>query len=186
MNDEVFFALLNTVRRNKMISGLILAALGIMFLISPFASIVTLCRMIGWAALIGGAMEIVGAVTGAQGMWLQNPYFYIGVFIAVLGFVVVRNPYMILDWINLIFGVVVVVSGALSLLHTQQMRKFTDAKVDFIGILSIAGIVLGGLIILNPFGTITLLSRMIGIVLIYEAAVNFRIFSDMRRFLNNN
>lgn len=164
-----------------MISGILLAALGLMFLISPFASMVTLCRMIGWAALIGGAVEIIGAVMGTPRMWLHNPYFYIGIIIAVMGLIVVRDPYMILDWINLIFGVVIVVSSAMSLFHVQQMRKFTETTCNFANVLSIAGIVLGALVILNPFGTVSVLSRLIGAALIYEAAVNFSIFFNMRQ-----
>ena len=74
----------------------------------------------------------------------------------------------------------------MSLLHMQQMRRFTDTTNGFITILSIAGIVLGALIILNPFGTIKLLSRIIGAVLLYEAAVNFRIFSNTRPLNNDN
>ena len=186
MGEEVFFALFESMRHNKMISGVILAALGLMFLISPLTSMVTVCRMVGWAAMIGGTLEIAGAVKGTPGFWLQNPYFYIGIFLAVLGIIVVRNPYIILDWTNLIFGVIVVVSSAMSLLHMQQMRKFTDTTNGFITILSIAGIVLGALIILNPFGTIKLLSIIIGAVLLYEAAVNFRIFSNTRPLNNDN
>jgi uncharacterized membrane protein HdeD (DUF308 family) len=125
-------------------------------------------------------------VKGTPEFWMQNPYFYLGVFLVVLGIIVVRNPYIILDWTNLIFGVIVVVSSAMSLLHMQQMRKFTETTNGFITILSIAGIVLGALIILNPFGTVKLLSRIIGAVLLYEAALNFRIFSNMQRLNNDN
>ena len=84
MGEEVFFALFESMRRNKMISGVILAALGLMFLISPLTSMVTVCRMVGWAALIGGTLEIVGAVKGTPEFWMQNPYFYLGVFLAKL------------------------------------------------------------------------------------------------------
>lgn len=182
MVNDSFSRLFRSIQRNKLISGLILAVLGMMFLLSPFTSMVTVCVLLGWCILIGGIVQILSTIQGSSGAWVQNIYFYTGIFFVLLGIFVIRKPYTLLDWINLVFGVIVLVSGAYSLIHEQYMRRYIDSRNAMIVILSVIGIVMGVIILLNPFGTIALLSRIIGIALLYEAFVDIRIVSYMKNF----
>lgn len=180
MGEDFYYIVLRSLKRSKLISGVILAVLGIMFLFAPLTSMVTVCQMIGWVALIGGIIQVIGAVTSTPGIWMKNPYVYYGIFLAVFGAVIAGNPYILLDWVNLLFGLLVSASSAVCLLNAQQIRRVTEGNCNMITILSIAGIILGVLIILNPFGTVTLLSRMIGIILIYGAVVQFKVFRNIK------
>ncbi|MDO4804939.1 MAG: DUF308 domain-containing protein [Lachnospiraceae bacterium] len=183
MGEDLFFVIFRSVRRNKLISGILFAVLGITFLVSPFASMVTVSRLLGWALLLGGGFQIFAAVSGTPGMWMHNPYFYIGILLAILGIIVIRDPYTLLNWFNIIFGVIIVTSSVTSLIHAEQMRKYTDGATGVWKLLPILGIVLGVLVILNPFGTISLFSRVIGCVLLYEAFVHFGNFYDMNSIM---
>jgi uncharacterized membrane protein HdeD (DUF308 family) len=76
--------------------------------------------------------------------------------------------------------VIVVVSALSSLGQAAQMRRSGwDGSLAMV--LSIAGIILGVLIILNPFSTIKTLARIIGIVMIYQGIVKLRVASMMRK-----
>ena len=165
MKDNLFQNSIKALGKNAAISALALILIGIMFLISPVSSMVTIARAIGIILMIAGIMEIVIAVrsTGRPiSLW------------------VFLHPSFILSSINLVLGVIIVVSAVSSLGQAAQIRRSgRDSSLSMV--LSIAGIILGVLIILNPFSTAKTLARIIGIVTIYQGIVKLRVASMMNK-----
>jgi uncharacterized membrane protein HdeD (DUF308 family) len=100
--------------------------------------------------------------------------------LALVGLWIFRHPSFILSSINLVFGVLVIVSAVSSLGQAVQVRK-SGGDGSLAMVLSIAGIILGALIILNPFSAPKTLARIIGIVTIYQGAVKLRVASMMSK-----
>ena len=67
-----------------------------------------------------------------------------------------------------ILGLLIVISGIVKLQEALDMMKYrADGSVTVL-VIAILSLVLGILILINPFGTAELLFRIIGIALIYN------------------
>jgi uncharacterized membrane protein HdeD (DUF308 family) len=178
MKDNLFQNSIKALGKNAAISALALILIGIMFLISPVSSMVTIARAIGIILMIAGILEIVVAVrsTGRPISLLTAG----SLLLVLVGLWVFLHPSFILSSINLVLGVIIVVSAVSSLGQAAQIRRSGwDSSLSMV--LSIAGIILGVLIILNPFSTAKTLARIIGIVTIYQGIVKLRVASMMNK-----
>ena len=178
MKDNLFQHSIKAIGMNALVSSIALILIGVIFVISPVSSMATISRAIGIILMIAGIMELVVAIRSTG-----RPISLLTVgslLLALAGLWIFRNPSIILTSINLVFGVIVVVSALSSLGQAAQMRRSGwDGSLAMV--LSIAGIILGVLIILNPFSTIKTLARIIGIVMIYQGIVKLRVASMMRK-----
>ena len=178
MKDNLFQNSIRAIGVNAFVSSIALIIIGIIFVISPVSSMVTISRTMGIILMIAGIMEIVISIRSTG-----RPISILTVgslILALVGLWVFRHPSFILSSINLVFGVIVIVSALSSLGQAAQMRRSGwDGSLAMV--LSIAGIILGVLIILNPFSTIRTLARIIGIVMIYQGIVKLRVSSMMRK-----
>jgi uncharacterized membrane protein HdeD (DUF308 family) len=178
MKDNLFQSSIRALGRNAAVSSVALILIGIMFLISPVSSMVTIARAIGIIMIAAGVMDIVISIrsTGRPLSILTLG----SLVLALLGMWVFQHPSFILSSINLVCGVIIIASAVTSLGQAAQMRRSGwDGSLSMV--LSVAGIILGVLIVLNPFSTAKMLARIIGIVAIYQGIVKLRIASVMSK-----
>ena len=178
MNDKLFRDSIRAIGINALVSSIALILIGIIFVVSPESSMATIARAIGIILMIAGIMEIVVSIrsTGRPVSLLTVG----SLLLALVGLWIFWEPSFILTSINLVFGVIVILSALSSLGQAAQMRRSGwDSSLAMV--LSIAGIILGVLIILNPFSTSRTLARIIGIVMIYQGIVKLRVSSMMRK-----
>ncbi len=178
MNDNLFKNSIRAVGRNAVVSSVALILIGVMFLVAPVSSMITIARAIGIILMIAGVAEVVISVRSTG---RPISILVVGnVLLALVGLWIFRNPSFILTSVNLVCGVIIVVSALTSFLQAAQMRR-SGWDGSFAMVLTGAGIILGVLIILNPFSTIKTLARIIGIVTIYQGIVKLRVATMMSR-----
>ena len=126
MKDNLFQNSIKAIGMNALVSSIALILIGVIFVISPVSSMATISRAIGIILMIAGIMEIVVAIrsTGRPISLLTAG----SLLLVLVGLWVFLHPSFILSSINLVLGVIIVVSAVSSLgqaahHHVVQKRK---------------------------------------------------------------
>lgn len=144
---------------------LILGLVGLVLLLIPG----TLNKIIG--ILIGAALLIVGVLAiikytkeKEEG---SNLNLVSGILYSVLGVIIIIYPYSIINLVTICLGVYLVINGLLKLKVAFNLKNVTDKWIGTL-IMSIITVILGILLIFNPFAGITI-TKLAGAFLVVVA-----------------
>ena len=144
---------------------LILGLVGLVLLLIPG----TLNKIIG--ILIGAALLIVGVLAiikytkeKEEG---SNLNLVSGILYSVLGVIIIIYPYSIINLVTICLGVYLVINGLLKLKLSFNLKRVTDKWIGTL-IMSIITVILGILLIFNPFAGITI-TKLAGAFLVVVA-----------------
>ena len=144
---------------------LILGLVGLILLLIPG----TLNKIIG--ILIGAALLIVGVLAiikytkeKEEG---SNLNLVSGILYSVLGVIIIIYPYSIINLVTICLGVYLVINGLLKLKLSFNLKNVTDKWIGTL-IMSIVTVILGILLIFNPFAGITI-TKLAGAFLVIVA-----------------
>ena len=90
----------------------------------------------------------------------------------MLGFVFIFNPHIIVSFLPFIIGAWIVIEGIIKLQFAFNMRGNETGNWIILLILSILTIILGFVIIYNPFGTAVAITSLAGILLLINETIN--------------
>lgn len=156
-------------KKSMSIACLIYVILGLVLLFNPRETTKLFCTIVGALMLIYGGVTIVGFIlhqNGAQGPSMAE--LILGVVSAVLGFFFVFRPYVILSILPTILGLYIVIDALVNLKRGMDMRALGYAGWTATLTRSIISLLLGGLILWNPFATQLMLIRVIGAAFLYQ------------------
>lgn len=160
----------NTITIGTIILDVLLFILGVYLIIKPTTS----AAIIGY---ISGIMLIVYGIYGIIKFILNmsNRGFFMfeminGILSIILGVFLMTNPFSLANFITLIVGIWMIVSSVFKAALSLQFKKFNEESWLFCLIVAILTLILGILIITNPFSSTIVLATYIGIMLcIYSA-----------------
>ncbi len=150
----------------KVAAILVLLALGVLLLLAPMETLTLYIRVIGAVLLAGAAVGfLVFFRTPVQN---RSAAVLIGaIFAAVAGLVFAAAPGAVTGALPFVFGAMLLLASASEL--------FSALALPFgklIGIiLSLIGVILGLIILMNPNAIAAFVTRLIGLSFLYEAAV---------------
>ena len=156
----------NQAKKSKLISGLAYIVLGLVLLFWPAASMAVICRM------IGAALLFVGIFTGAIYFTLSagTPYRFLslvaGVPLALFGLFLFMNPDFLAEFIPIIVGIILIISGTTSLFDSITLMKYGYDKWWISLICAVITVIFGIVLIAKPFGAASVLTQVIGIATI--------------------
>jgi len=87
----------------------------------------------------------------------------------IAGIIILSSPAFVISLYPIIIGIIVVLYGLSDVLSAIQMKRLGITAWKPSIILAAISVILGIVILCNPFGTVSALVRIIGIVLIYKA-----------------
>lgn len=144
---------------------LILGLVGLVLLLIPG----TLNKIIG--ILIGAALLIVGVLAIIKYTKEKeegtNLNLVSGILYSVLGVIIIIYPYSIINLVTICLGVYLVINGLLKLKLAFNLKNVTDKWIGTL-IMSIITVILGILLIFNPFAGITI-TKLAGAFLVVVA-----------------
>lgn len=171
---------LQRLKKTTTIWSLALLAIGIFCLIRPGDIMLILCMLIGLALLIFGLTLVIDTLLGMNSGQYRAVHFptfslIFGVVIAVIGFIFVIRPQVIVDFIGILIAVILILHGVNDLLQMQLMVRYRDRNW-WLALIGAVVTVIGGLFVaINPFGTAGWLVRIMGIALILSGGCGFLI-----------
>ena len=137
-------------------SSIVLLVLGILLLLVPGGIVTTVIRVFGIIILIIGITSVLNEIKIKK----QSTDFVNGILISVLGLVFISSPQTIASIIPFILGVWIVIKSAFKLQFSYSLKRSgNDVKPLVINIIEL---ILGLVLIFNPFKGAEALIRIIG------------------------
>lgn len=165
VEDVEIIAPKNASNPDNLSKTLILGLVGLVLLLIPG----TLNKLIG--ILIGGALLITGVLSiikyTKENIAGSNLNLVSGILYAVLGVIIIIYPYSIINLVTICLGVYLIINGMLKLKLAFTLKNITD-KWSGTLVMGIITIVLGLLLIFNPFAGITI-TKLAGAFLVIVA-----------------
>lgn len=171
--------LLKRIKANALLSALIYTALGVVLLVWPELSTNVLCTALGLVLLICGIADILEFVLQRDGSLYYNLQLGLGVILCAVGGWLLLRPTLIAVIIPRIIGVLVCFHGCKDFGDALTLRKNKSPRATAALLLGIITILLGAVLVVNPFSAFTTVVRIIGLVLIYDGVSDLWITSQV-------
>ena len=154
-------------KTSSFLSLAIMLAVGVFFLLHPGDTLISAARIVGIALIVIGALGMVNQLLRKDEKIMAAVIVYAVEIIA--GIIILSSPAFVISLYPIIIGIIVVIYGASDVLSAIQMKRLGMESWKPSIVLAAISVILGVLILLNPFSTVSTLVRIIGIVLIYKA-----------------
>lgn len=152
-------------------SGLLLLLCGLILLLNPELTLTAIANLVGGIVIVIGAIYLicfVGRRNAAGGSYDLIK----GLIIVAAGIFICVRSAVVVSILPVIMGIGMMISGLLKLQHGLALRRMGFSTWKRIGITAIINILIGLLVVLNPFSTAAWLMRVIGIGFIFSGVTD--------------
>lgn len=154
--------------------SILMIVIGLLLALWPGHVMTTALTILGIALLIGGALLIYSWYNGrnndASVITLAE-----GIVFVVAGLVVLIAPRFLISIVPFAIGALITLNGIFNLAQALDQRKSNYHRWKASLVMAVLTIVLGLLIVLNPFSTMEMLVVAIGVIIIYNGVSNLLI-----------
>ena len=141
--------------------------LGLILAIMPGVAADALVSVLGWILIVFGAVCLISALALRSGREGAGPIAG-GLLALASGLALLLRPGVLVSLGGLVLGLLLVIHGLQDFSQARKAKAMGyDAKPAMI--VAVVKLVLGALILINPFSTVALLIRIAGIFLILDA-----------------
>ena len=141
--------------------------LGLMLLIMPETSLLWICYAFGIVVLMTGAVCLF-QYARLRGTGFTAPFMLVG---GVITFTLLK-PEVVASFLPIVFGLFILVDGCSRIGSAIDLAKRKGQKWWVLLLLSLLSIVLGVLLLVNPFDAMVSVVMLCGVLLILEGAIN--------------
>jgi len=163
-----------------MLLSILMIVVGVVLILWPGHVMNTAMTLLGIALLAGGALLILswyrGRMKGVDALTLAE-----GILLALAGVVVLAAPKFLISIIPTVIGAVVALNGVLNLAQALDQRREQYNRWNLSLALAILTIVLGLVVLFNPFSTMEMLVVAIGVITVYNGVSNLLIEAGYRK-----
>ena len=148
--------------RNEMIGlSIVLMLAGIFMILFPNTSGNIICRGVGVVRLVAYFRnnEILGSFGLVQGVALAG-----------FGLYILIRPGIIEVFLTTVFAIIIIVDGILKLQYALDFRKLDAGGWWIEAVCAAVMIILGIVVLFNPFATVAAVMLFIGVVFVFEGA----------------
>ena len=150
----------------EIIFDIVLIALGVVLIVWPVDAALMLTRIVGIVILVLAIVEIVVFAMSKSKEAMEYVLLVISVLMAAVGIWLIVNPDWLVQFFNILFGVILGVYGLFGVFSSVGYGR-KSGGLWWIGlILSIIAIAMAVLIFMNPFATPKMLMIIIGASLV--------------------
>ena len=161
--------ILKKTTNKRMIISMFILLFGIFIFLKPDVTVKMISFLLGTILLISGLNNII-SLNGCKKANDLN--IVISIIIIVISFVLVFNPTIIASIIPLIIGMYMIISSFFKLQYFHLLKKLTNKRDISIFIIFVITLVLGILLVFNPFGGVIAITKLIGIFLVIYAILD--------------
>lgn len=157
---------------NTLVVSVLLLILSLFLIVKPVASLNFVMILLGCITLLDGIIHIVSYFVSYKELRAYSFELIQGTLGVMLGFIFIFNPHIIVSFLPFIIGAWIVIEGIIKLQFAFNMRGNETGNWIILLILSILTIILGFVIIYNPFGTAVAITSLAGILLLINETIN--------------
>ena len=163
-------------RRSSIVTALFCIAAGAVLVAFPQDAVRWICMALGALLLAAGVFNVISYLRGGR---LRSAFSFdlvVGIVLAVIGLWLLLRPNTVVALVQYVFGAFILIHGLL------QLQAAFAVRGGIIPVLMAAiPVVLGVVILLDPFSSLAALVVLIGIVLIYNGVVDLYLIFRLSR-----
>lgn len=160
--------------------SVLMIVIGLLLALWPGHVMTTALKILGIALLVGGGLMIFSWYNGrsrdSSVITLSE-----GIVLAIVGLVVLVAPKFLISIVPFVVGALITLNGIFNLAQAFDQRKAAYDRWTVSLAMAILTIVLGILIMFDPFSTMEMLVVAIGVIIIYNGVSNLLIELGYRR-----
>lgn len=157
---------------NLILMSLFYLALGIFLLAVPGVALNMVCYALGGVVLACAALQLIRYFTVERKVFQSSFTLISGlVCLGLGGFLILRSD-IVVRILPIVFGLFVVFDSLGRLQNALELRRCGYPSWKWFILLALLSVVLGGIMIFDPFGAMETLVMGIGIILLIEGAFN--------------
>lgn len=164
---------IKSIRNQMLLSSILLLIVGVVFIAWPDAAAVFLSRVTAVVILVLGAFNIAIFVFGMKRGHTDIPSILSGVLLMILGIYLLIKPEAMLNFFNIIFGIVILIIGLDHIFQSIFIIRHVRTLWWISLIVGIAAVGLAVITFINPFSAIRTAMILVGIAMVVEAIGGF-------------
>ena len=166
-------------KTNSMASAAIYAILGLFLLFWPGLSTDILCLVIGAVLLACGIMHAVIFFARRDGTVYTASHMFIGIILIAVGLWIMFSPSLIVSIIPRVIGALICMHGLSNIRDSLALRRSAYVNWSAALVLGSLSLILGIILICNPFQAFSTIIRALGFFLLYDGLSDFWVASRM-------
>ncbi len=166
---------MSILKRDKILSGIALLVIGILFIAAPASSARAVWSVIGIIILAAGLLRGIMAFKMKEAGFVKTLMFITAAVLIIVGIILTANPGYLIAYSFIVFGLILIVNNFINILGVMKNEIRVEGSRTLYLVLSAALLILGVVILLNPFATSDILTRIIGVALIVDGIVDLLI-----------
>lgn len=152
--------------------SLILLIVGIFLLVRPESTLFVICRLLGVAMIVIGAL-LIASYINMRGEPVAAGALAGGVILAVFGIFIVARPDVIAAFAGILFAVILISYACGQFVEMSTLRTFHDDRWYLCLIGGIVTLILGIVFLFHPMRLTAVLVQVAGAAMIYAAICGF-------------
>lgn len=157
---------------NLLFMSALYLGLGVFLLLRPGTALNIVCYALGAVVLACAAAQLIRYFISEHGVLQSQLTLISGLICLVLGAFLFLRSDIVVSILPIVFGLFVVFDSIGRVQNALELRRCGYASWKGFLTLPVLSVVLGVIMILNPFGTMETLVMAIGIILVVEGAIN--------------
>ena len=155
---------------NLILMSLLYVGLGIFLVMKPGTALNIVCYALGGVVLACAAVQLIRYFVVERGVFQSQLTLISGLICLALGVFLLLRSDIVVSILPIVFGLFVIFDAIGRVQNALDLRRCGYDK-GFL-LLPVLSVVLGVVLILNPFGAMETLVMAIGVILIVEGAIN--------------
>jgi uncharacterized membrane protein HdeD (DUF308 family) len=173
--------LLKKIKTNSLVTAAVYTVLGLVLLVWPGLSASIFCTALGLVLLLCGLVDIVTFLLHRDGSLYGSVHLIVGIILAVVGVYVMTRPSLVTVVIPRIVGILICIHGISDVGDAISLHRSGYGRWSTALLLGLLTVVLGGVLIANPFGAFATVVRVIGGFLLYDGVSDLWIASRVSK-----
>ena len=159
--------MLKEMKWNMLMSAALYIVLGLILLIFPATTDRMICYLVaGIAVVIGLVNLVVYFMRNIARNYYRND-FVTGLMLIILGIFVIYKVDLVIALVSFIIGLCIIVSGLFKLQGALDVQRMGGNAVLILG-MAVVNVVIGILMVINPFEAAMLFHRLLGVGLLFS------------------
>lgn len=160
--------MLKELKWNSIITSILMIVLGVILFLMPGVSMSVIVTIVGMIAIASGIFNIIHHfVIDISESYYRNDLLF-GLVSLIFGILILVRPGFFISLVPFILGIVILVSGLVKLQEGIDAKRIGYDRSMLYIVLAIIDIILGIIILFEPFGVANILFMIIGLGLVYS------------------
>lgn len=158
--------------RSSIITSALLAILGILLIIASEETIIAISYIVGGALVLLGAIGIIDYLRKLKTELKSELDLLYATGTIILGILIILHPKAIASIIPTVLGIIIIINSSTKLNYAFQLKNQDNDLWKSTLVVSLLTTICGLVLMFNPFAAATLITRIVGIIILLYAILD--------------